>query len=100
MPATAFRPRRFSLLAAEYRQAPEVTRKRLYLETMQEVLARNPKVVGGNDNILYLPIGGNAARTGVPAEAPVIRLPATQAAPAAEPSSERAPRDDRRQGGR
>ena len=93
---------RFSLLAAEYRQAPEVTRKRLYLETMQQVLAGNPKVIGGNDNILYLPIGGNAARTGAPAEAPVIRLPATQAAPAtpADATPERDPRADRRQGGR
>ena len=91
---------RFSLLADEYRKAPEVTRKRLYLETMQEVLRSNPKVVGGSDNILYLPIGG-AARAGTPADAPVIRLPATQAAPAAvaEPS-EREPRDDRRQGSR
>jgi membrane protease subunit HflK len=89
---------RFSLLADEYRKAPEVTRKRLYLETMQEVLRSNPKVVGGQDNILYLPIGG-AARSGAPAEAPVIRLPATQAAPAAEPT-EREPRDDRRQGSR
>lgn len=49
--------RRFSLLAAEYRKAPVVTRKRLYLETMQQVLANNPKVVAGNDrNLLYLPL--------------------------------------------
>jgi membrane protease subunit HflK len=92
---------RFSLLAAEYRQAPEVTRKRLYLETMQEVLASNPKVIGGNDNILYLPIGAGA-RSGVPAEAPVIRLPATQAASTtpADATPERDPRAARRQGGR
>lgn len=90
---------RFSLLAAEYRRAPEVTRKRLYLETMQQVLAGNPKVIGGNDNILYLPIGGNAVRAGAPAEAPVIRLPATQAAPA-DATPERDTRADRRQGGR
>lgn len=49
---------RFSLLADEYRKAPEVTRKRLYLETMQEVLAGNPKVVAGADgnNVMYLPL--------------------------------------------
>lgn len=89
---------RFSLLAAEYRRAPEVTRKRLYLETMQQVLAGNPKVVGGDDNILYLPIGGTPARAGAPVEAPVVRLPATQAAPA-ETTDERE-RAERRQGGR
>ncbi|MFC4728759.1 FtsH protease activity modulator HflK [Coralloluteibacterium thermophilus] len=47
---------RFTLLAAEYRQAPEVTRRRLYLDTMQEVLAANRKVYSGDTgNVLYLP---------------------------------------------
>ncbi|WP_374473635.1 FtsH protease activity modulator HflK [Arenimonas sp.] len=91
---------RFSLLAAEYRKAPEVTRKRLYLETMQQVLSANPKVMAGDDNnILYLPLGGTAGagqRATAPAEAPVIRMPATQAAP----EDNATPRPERRQGGR
>lgn len=87
---------RFSLLAAEYRKAPEVTRKRLYLETVQDVLAANPKVMAGEDNILYLPVGSEPPRARVPVEAPILRLPATQAEP--EPAPE--PRDSRRQGGR
>ena len=93
---------RFSLLAAEYRRAPEVTRKRLYLETMQLVMASNQKVVGGSDNILYLPIGGTPTRAGVPMEAPVVRLPATQAAPTtpADATPSRDPRNERRPGGR
>jgi membrane protease subunit HflK len=50
--------RRFSLLAEQYRAAPEVTRKRLYLETMQEVLSKTPKILidGQNNNLLYLPL--------------------------------------------
>jgi membrane protease subunit HflK len=37
---------RFDLVLAEYRKAPEVTRKRLYLETLGEVLPRSgPKVL-------------------------------------------------------
>jgi membrane protease subunit HflK len=52
--------RRFELLVEQYRLAPEVTRKRLYLETMQEVLKRVPKVlVDGKDGqapLLYLPL--------------------------------------------
>lgn len=73
---------RFRLLAEQYRLAPEVTRKRLYLETMQEVLAGNAKVVSGGDgNILYLPVGG-ASPPSPAATAPVVRLPATQAQPA------------------
>lgn len=52
---------RFSLLVDEYRKAPEVTRKRLLLETMQEVLARNPKIMvdiseGGSQSLMYLPL--------------------------------------------
>ncbi len=50
--------RRFTLLAEQYRAAPEVTRKRLYLETMQEVLSKTPKILidGENNNMLYLPL--------------------------------------------
>lgn len=60
---------RFSLLAQQYRAAPEVTRKRLYLETMQEVLANNAKVVAdpNSNNVLYLPIGPDRATSAAPA---------------------------------
>ncbi|MFT3791956.1 MAG: FtsH protease activity modulator HflK [Rudaea sp.] len=49
---------RFSLVEEQYRAAPEVTRKRLYLETMEEVLGRSQKVIDSGDgkNILYLPL--------------------------------------------
>lgn len=50
---------RFNQLLAVYKIAPEVTRKRLYLETMETVLGDANKVVmdvkGGN-NLMYLPI--------------------------------------------
>lgn len=52
--------KRFESLLAAYRTAPEVTRKRLYMETMEAVLARADKViVDGSvaDKVLpYLPI--------------------------------------------
>ncbi|MCK9488361.1 MAG: FtsH protease activity modulator HflK [Xanthomonadales bacterium] len=51
---------RFTLLHDEYRLAPEVTRQRLLLETMEDVLARNPKVMidvrEGSQSMLYLPL--------------------------------------------
>lgn len=50
---------RFTQLLAEYQQAPEVTRERLYLDTMEAVLANNAKVmvdVEGSNNMLYLPL--------------------------------------------
>jgi len=82
--------RRFTLLAEQYRKAPEVTRKRLYLETMQEVLAQNRKVVAGRDNnILYLPLDG-ANPSAAPA-APM--LPAVKAV--TEPAGARPERETR-----
>lgn len=50
---------RFTALLTEYEKAPEVTRERLYLDTMQEVLSQNPKVlvdVEGGNNMMYLPL--------------------------------------------
>ena len=50
---------RFSKLLAEYSQAPEVTKKRLYLEAMEQVLQNSSKVivdVDGGNNIMYLPL--------------------------------------------
>jgi len=50
----------FSQLAAAYEQAPEVTRKRLYLDTVENVMSRANKVIvdekGGNGNMIYLPL--------------------------------------------
>jgi membrane protease subunit HflK len=92
---------RFRLLADEYRKAPEVTRKRLYLETMQLVLASNDKVMAGSENnILYLPIGSSQGRPAAPVEAPVLRMPATQAATPETPNqaAERARVDGRQRG--
>jgi len=49
---------RFSLIESQYRAAPEVTRKRLYLETMQQVLGHSQKVIDSSNgkSILYLPL--------------------------------------------
>ena len=50
---------RFSLLANEYAKAPAVTRRRLYLETMEEVMARANKLLvddSGGNNLIYLPL--------------------------------------------
>jgi len=51
---------RFTKLVTEYRKAPEVTRERLYLETMQAVYSNTSKVLvsgkDGQNNLLYLPL--------------------------------------------
>jgi len=54
------RAARFLSLLAEYRKAPEITRKRLYLETMEEVLPDVEKILvePGTASVLpYLPLG-------------------------------------------
>ena len=47
----------FQLLLAQYKAAPEVTRKRLWLETMEQVMAGNQKVIDGSNGrtIINLP---------------------------------------------
>lgn len=51
---------RFLQIASEYAKAPEITRKRLYLETLEEVLAKTGKVVvgdtGGAQPLMFLPL--------------------------------------------
>ncbi|WP_299705181.1 FtsH protease activity modulator HflK [uncultured Tateyamaria sp.] len=54
---------RFSAVLSEYAKAPEVTRKRLYLETMEQVLGRVDKIIldenegaGGQGVVPYLPL--------------------------------------------
>ncbi len=50
---------RFDQVLTEYLKAPEVTRKRLYLESMESVLSNSSKVlvdVKSGNNILFLPL--------------------------------------------
>ncbi len=57
---------RFSQILEEYRKAPQVTRERMYLETMERVLNRTDKLILDSDSgaVPYLPLdrvnrGGN-----------------------------------------
>jgi modulator of FtsH protease HflK len=50
---------RFKQVLAEYAKAPAVTRERLYLDTMQDVLSSTSKIIldyKGSGNLLYLPL--------------------------------------------
>lgn len=56
---------RFKALVVEYRKAPEVTKRRLYLETMEAVLPEVDKVIidpGAAQVMPYLPLGQRAPR--------------------------------------
>jgi len=57
---------RFTQVLTEYQLAPSVTRKRMYLETMESVMSRNRKVfldVDSSGNILYLPLDGEGSNS-------------------------------------
>ena len=74
---------RFDLLLKEYKAAPAVTRKRLWLETMEQVMADNPKVIDGSNgrNIINLPAGQHAqAAPGDGGKAAAAAVPATAGA--------------------
>jgi len=51
--------KRFEQLLTEYKKSPKVTRERLYLDAVQDVMANSTKVmidVEGGNNMLYLPL--------------------------------------------
>lgn len=97
---------RFKQIQVEYAKAPEVTRQRMYLETMQQVYANTSKVLvdaKGQGNLLYLPLdklmqgaaGVTAAHTGA-VETPVVagvigKSASGQLSTEAPPQVERAP---------
>ena len=64
---------RFLQVLSEYQKAPDVTRERMYLDTMQAVLSKTSKMVidqkGGN-NVMYLPLDqllkGREQQSGAP----------------------------------
>jgi len=66
--------RRFTSILKEYEKAPEVTRQRIYLETMEEVLGRTSKIMldvpDKGNNLMVLPLdklfGGRANSTALP----------------------------------
>ena len=77
---------RFNQVLAEYQKAPNVTRDRLYIETMQQVYSNVSKVMienRNNSNLLYLPLDKLMQQAG--ASAPTATLPV--APPAVEPAA-------------
>jgi len=64
---------RFRSVVTEYAKAPEVTRQRMYLETMQQVFSNTSKIMidaKGQGNLLYLPLDKLMQATGAVVAAP------------------------------
>lgn len=81
---------RFEALLAEYRRAPEVTRERLYLETMEEILPEIDKMVIEPGAASVIPLIPMNAAVGAPAPVPPpVSAPGPPAS--GEPAPESAP---------
>lgn len=81
---------RFTQVAQAYAKAPEITRSRMYIDTMEGILARAHKIIidakGGSGNVIYIPldkladaIRSSNAQTVAPA--PAAAAPAVTPAP-------------------
>ena len=82
------RSSRFEALLVEYRLAPEVTRQRLYLETMEEILPQVDKMLiepGSASVVPFLPMGRGAP----------LALPQPASRPQLQPESKRDPGESR-----
>ncbi len=84
---------RFKSVLTEYQKAPQVTRERMYVDTMQEVYRNVTKVMldtKQGSNLLYLPLDKLMKATGDTAaasHAPVAAAPAAPAAPVSAPKA-------------
>jgi len=86
---------RFTKLLAEYQKAPRVTRDRLYLETMSEVLGNATKIivdVDKNGPMIYLPLD-QLTRGGVRGTDSASEPTAPSARPSGSPDSDYRSRD-------
>ncbi|MDE2618379.1 MAG: FtsH protease activity modulator HflK, partial [Burkholderiales bacterium] len=75
---------RFRSVLAEYQKAPQVTRDRLYLESMQQIYSNVTKVLVDSkqgSNLLYLPLDKIMQLGGDEAAAPLMQGPAPTAVP-------------------
>jgi modulator of FtsH protease HflK len=89
---------RFKQILAEYEKAPQVTRERLYLESMQQILSNTSKVIvdqKAGQNLLYLPLDKLMQMTSAPTVSaqgydqplPRMVMPAEPAAAAPQPAA-------------
>ncbi len=69
---------RFRSVLAEYQKAPQVTRDRMYIDTMQQVLSNVSKVMvesRNGSNLLYLPLDKLLSQTAAPASSGISVQP-------------------------
>jgi len=100
---------RFGQVLTEYQRAPQVTRERIYLETMQQILGATSKVIvdtKAGQNLLYLPLAdlmklSSSGQSPMPADVPRTTAPeVTAPAPIDNTARRDSLRSRDREGGR
>jgi membrane protease subunit HflK len=82
---------RFTSIYQEYKKAPDVTRRRIYIDTMRDILSGMNKIVvdgkAGSGVLPYLPLPGLVPGTARPSAPPAPGNPAPGPAPGAATAS-------------
>lgn len=90
---------RFLKVLAEYKKAPDVTRKRLYLDALESTLTKSTKVLidtkSGN-NLLYLPLDRIVQQGAMATQSGTTTAPARQPVTETQPESRQRMRDNPR----
>lgn len=84
---------RFMQILAAYQKAPAVTRERMYIETLEEILRNSTKVLvdtDGGNNLLYLPLDQLVQRRPLPSP---TEQPSSNASPPTTPNTTVRPRE-------
>jgi membrane protease subunit HflK len=86
---------RFKQILVEYEKAPQVTRERMYIDMMQQILTSSSKVLidqkSSNGSLLYLPLDKLIQSTNpTPAEVPAVKAVEPAVMPAAAGDAPRA----------
>ncbi|MBL8224887.1 MAG: FtsH protease activity modulator HflK [Chromatiales bacterium] len=95
---------RFTQLLAEYEKAPAITRKRIYLDVLEEIYGNANKVLldtrgSGNSNLVYLPLEKLLEQRGEQSGAAAVPPRPAVAAPPADLGGAGSARTDRRNRG-
>jgi len=85
---------RFRQILAEYEKAPQVTRERMYIDMMQQILTSSTKIMidqkSSNGSLLYLPLDKLIQQTGAAAPLPQAAPRPAEPAPTVEVAPQRA----------
>lgn len=81
---------RFKSVLAEYQKAPQVTRERMYVDTMQQIYGNVTKIMVDSrqgNNLLYLPLDKIMQQVTAPAVAPASSPMSSSSIPSSPPAS-------------